>query len=430
MSVAEWHGRIGSGGWGEVHRVILVENGPTVAVKLLLRHPTGYEMALRRFRREVRMHTTIRHPNVVPIIEAGLDDDPPWYAMPLADRDLAAAIADSAGDEAFIAQVFRQVLHGVQAAHAAGVIHRDLKPHNVLELGKGVWAVSDFGAGLELSRETTVITRSGGVGTLDYIAPEQYSDPHEAGIRSDVFSLGKLLLHMVTGQQPDPFRPRRIPGGTFGPIIDKATQVDPAHRYQSVDELIQAFESATTPSEWEPPTAQIERLREELGEPDASDATVDEVVALLAKYPDRADFHQRLVPRISMPLLESLRERAEDSFRALLERYDNHVSGGLEFSYCDTVADFYRALSDTFDDIDLFRMLFTRLLDMGASHNRWHVMGVVFGICRTASGDRVPVIRDAIAADAWSSQRTFDGYDVVDLAPEIQEALAHVGVSS
>jgi len=357
------------------------------------------------------------------IVALGLDDDPPWYAMPLAEQDLAAAIQAQAGDDGFIIDAFGQVLRGVQAAHVHGIVHRDLKPNNILDVGKGTWAVSDFGAGLELDRETTVITHAQGIGTLDYLSPEQYSDPHNADRRCDVFSLGKILLQMVTGQQPMPFRPQHIPGGQFGPLIDKATQQDPAHRYQSVDEFIAAFDAATTAGSFEAPTQQLARLEEELGQPDASDATVDKVLDLLVRYPDRQEFHHQLVPRISMDLMKSLRLRREDSFRTLIERYDGHVSGGLDFGYCDIVADFYSDLIVTFPDIDLFRKLFARLLEMGASHNRWHVMGVVFSICSTASLEHVPVIAAAITADPWSSERTFIDRDVIELAPEIQAAL-------
>jgi serine/threonine protein kinase len=426
-----WGSRIGSGGFGEVFSATDVEHDEEVAVKRLLPGWAADERTRRRFVREVRMQASINHPNVMPILGKKLSGDRPWYVMLKAKRDLAEAVRGENRTDDWIAKTLLAILAGAEAAHDAGVIHRDIKPQNVLELEDGTWVLSDFGAAREIDRTTTTLTRSAeGIGTIDYMPLEQYQDPSSTDRRCDIFALGKLLLFMVVGEVREPFRPSTIPGGSFGPIVDRATQTDPTHRYQSVTEMKAAVADASAPTTYESPRRTLERLRDEVGKPGAGSEVLRQAAAFLTRHSDVAEFHQELTPYIPIPLLERLRDEASDTFRWLIETFDEHVSGGLSFSYCDVVADFYSSLAAAFDDPWIFQLVIRRLLDMGWSHNRWHVQDVVRAILRRdLTAERIRVAREAILENAEASRWTFEEGEVYDFPDPIIDAINRVGDS-
>ena len=132
-------GTIGKGGFGRVERVADVRTGAELALK----EPQSQDdEALRRFRREVELQQGIHHPNVMPIVDAGYD----WFVMPVADTTLAAKAAEMFPLE--VCMAFEQATTGLQAIHEKGIIHRDMKPENILLLNRdGIkrWVISDFG---------------------------------------------------------------------------------------------------------------------------------------------------------------------------------------------------------------------------------------------------------------------------------------------
>ena len=223
--------RVGSGGYGEVYTATVKETGERVACKRLLAQWARDDAARRRFEREVRLQQALSHPNIMPIYESDLAANEPWYTMPLGGTDLVGPGRANVGNDTFIAEVFLPVLHAVRAAHGAGVMHRDIKPQNVLQLADLRWVLSDFGTAREIDRTTTTITRSKeGIGTFDYMSPEQYRDSALCDERTDIFSLGKLLLFLILGDIFDAFRPAALPPHRFFPVLDRALQSEPDHR--------------------------------------------------------------------------------------------------------------------------------------------------------------------------------------------------------
>ena len=167
--------RLGEGGMGSVYEAEHVQLGRRVAIKLLHeQHATSIDLRT-RFEREARMLSQLRHPNVVTITDFGIDDGKPFLVMDLlSGRDLASLIKEGRVAPERAIGIVRQILRGVAHAHARGLVHRDLKPHNVmvevLEDGSDHVTVLDFGLARDTAGGSGTLTRSGiVVGTPAYI---------------------------------------------------------------------------------------------------------------------------------------------------------------------------------------------------------------------------------------------------------------------
>jgi RIO-like serine/threonine protein kinase len=203
---------LGTGGMGTVYEASDLRLGRPVAVKILLARSFGNPGALRRFEREAQAAARLRHPNIVTVHDYGtLGTEGAYLVMELLSGTTLRAEMERAGTlhPPVAAEWFDQILSGVGAAHAAGVVHRDLKPDNVLVTrdpqGHDVLKILDFGLAklsFEGARDPKSLTLPGTVlGTLRYMSPEQLSgDPTDE--RSDVFSIGVLVVEALTGRHP------------------------------------------------------------------------------------------------------------------------------------------------------------------------------------------------------------------------------------
>lgn len=191
--------RIAAGGMAVVY-LARDAAGNAVAVKRILPHVAHDRGFRERFRHEVEIHARLSHPNVLALLEVSAD--PPFLAMEYVDGGTLRALLDRLGrlplEIALI--VIRDVARGLGHAHAEGVVHRDVKPQNVLLSRRGDVKVSDFG--ISRTEEMTKLTQTGSIiGTPSYMSPEQAKGlPLDA--RSDVFSTGVMLYEAVSGVNP------------------------------------------------------------------------------------------------------------------------------------------------------------------------------------------------------------------------------------
>lgn len=197
---------IGRGGMGWVYRGRHTAMQRDVAIKVLPLATVDGASLRRRFAREIESIARLRHPHVVTAHDAGEADGCAYLVMEYVDGDDLAAILREAGplpiDEAV--DVARQAAEGLAAAHAAGLVHRDVKPANLLLDADGTVRLADLGLARPLEPvAATDLTRSGHVmGTVGYLAPEQAVDPAAAGPPADVYGLGCTLCELLTGQPP------------------------------------------------------------------------------------------------------------------------------------------------------------------------------------------------------------------------------------
>lgn len=192
---------LGRGGMGVVYRARDLQLGRTVAIKLISPLVAAEEDLRRRFLREAHALARVHHPGVVTIHDSGTDSDQPWLAMELCE---GGSLADRLQSGPLPSQDVRSLLHQVAAAlgaiHHAGIVHRDLKPANILRDSER-WLIGDFGIAAATGEST--ITRTGMVmGTPEYWAPELVSEDTPVGPESDVYSLGCVLFHALTGAPP------------------------------------------------------------------------------------------------------------------------------------------------------------------------------------------------------------------------------------
>ena len=256
---------VGQGGMGTVHRAYDTVNRRVVALKRL--PGTGVDAEfVARFRREARVAAGLRHPHVVPVHAFGEIDGQLYLDMALIDgTDLRRLLGSEAVDPPRVLAVLDQIAAALDAAHAAGLVHRDVKPSNIL-LGPDDHAyLADFGIARSMSSESTDLTRSGALlGTLDYLAPERLSSAPIDG-RADQYSLACVLFECLTGRLPHPtdepaaklaghlLRPPTAPSvldPTLAPAVDpvllRGMAKEPDRRFPSCAHLLEATGSALT----------------------------------------------------------------------------------------------------------------------------------------------------------------------------------------
>ncbi|HEU4944044.1 MAG TPA: serine/threonine-protein kinase [Solirubrobacterales bacterium] len=199
---------LGRGGMGVLYLAMEPGLERHVALKLIAPEAAADGVFARRFAEESRIAASIEHPNVVPIYAAGEEDGIPFIAMRyVAGSDLGKRIARQGRLEPpFAAALIAQVGYGLDAIHAAGLVHRDVKPANVLLAGTGGEDhayITDFGVARNVATESGLTQTGRFVGTLDYVAPEQISGG-DVDARADVYALGCLLFKLLTGEVPFP----------------------------------------------------------------------------------------------------------------------------------------------------------------------------------------------------------------------------------
>jgi Tol biopolymer transport system component/DNA-binding winged helix-turn-helix (wHTH) protein len=202
--------KLGEGAMGVVYKAEDTKLGRFVALKFLAEELSDDPQALKRFEREARAASALNHPNICTIYDVNEHDDLPFIVMEYVEgRTLDKLIAHGALELSQVIRYAIDIADALAKAHAAGVIHRDLKPGNIMVAGDGAAKVLDFGiakltrtpgAGKSAAPLPTETAQEGMLGTISYMSPEQ-AEGRIVDARSDIFSFGALLYEMVTGQK-------------------------------------------------------------------------------------------------------------------------------------------------------------------------------------------------------------------------------------
>lgn len=232
---------IARGGMGVVYRATQVALERPVALKVVARELADRDGFRERFLRESRLAARLEHPNVVPVYDAREEDGELIVAMRLIEGGDLRQLIDSEGplEPERAIDLLGQVAEALDAAHAAGIVHRDVKPHNILIEGERAY-LSDFGLAKAFEGG------SGGsasiVGTVEYMAPEQWRG-ERVGPAADIYSLACVLYEVLTGIVPyarkEADAEPRLPEG-IDAVIERAVARDPERRYATAGELIAA----------------------------------------------------------------------------------------------------------------------------------------------------------------------------------------------
>jgi eukaryotic-like serine/threonine-protein kinase len=213
---------IARGGMGIVYRARQLEPRRIVALKMLLPHQLGSPEMAARFRLEVRALSELEHPAILPVYQMGEQDGLPFFAMKLATGGTLAQRKERyCGKWRTIAELVRSLAEGVQFAHERGVLHRDLKPGNILFDDQDRAYISDFGLAKVASAETDLTRSVDFLGTPHYVAPEVATrSARQATISSDIYSLGAILYELLAGGPP--FEAESVPA-----LLKKIVEEEP-----------------------------------------------------------------------------------------------------------------------------------------------------------------------------------------------------------
>ena len=318
--------RIGGGGMADVFRAHDRTLDRDVAVKLMRPAFTTDPEFVERFHREAEAMGAIEHPNIVRVLDYGAGADGPFIVMELVRGGTLWDLMRARGrvDQYVAAQIAAAIADGLEAAHVRGVLHRDLKPDNVLLDGERRPKIADFG--IARLAAATAITRTGELlGTPQYLAPEQMSGDI-VDERADVYALGVILYEMLTGARPtggrtpseivarrlrvDPRPPSRLVplAPALSALVMRALARDPARRTRRAADLRDALRMITPPAPRVSSPARAVRLRW------PSPAPLLALVALVAAFVRAvagrvrrvADFRVAL-PAIRLPALPRIR---------------------------------------------------------------------------------------------------------------------------
>jgi len=264
-------GEMGRGGMGVVYRARQVSLNRVVALKVMPEGMLGSGSAVARFQKEARAAAKLHHTNIVPVYSQGVQDGRYYYAMELIhgvslgelirEEDPPAGPSADAwreirGDMRNVARLIANVADALDHAHRSGVLHRDIKPQNLLLGSDRELHITDFGLANVLDEPS--VTQTGEmVGTPAYMSPEQVAaDPHAIDRRTDIYSLGVTLYEVLTGRRPfegstreqlvarirmtDPVSPCKVDPSTpidLDTICMRALEKEPSRRYQTAGEM-------------------------------------------------------------------------------------------------------------------------------------------------------------------------------------------------
>jgi tRNA A-37 threonylcarbamoyl transferase component Bud32 len=284
-------GVLGVGGMGIVYKAEHRLMERPVALKMIDRNLTNKPAVVERFRREVRAAAQLNHPNIVHAYDADQAGEGHFLVMEFVEGTTLARRVEQGGPLAVAeaCDYIRQAGLGLQRAHEHGMVHRDIKPQNLMRTPQGQIKILDFGlarlvrgAAPAIDSSVPETSRGSGgpegltqmgmvMGTADYMAPEQATDPHTADIRADIYSLGCTLYYLLAGQPPFPegtisdkllahdkrsplplvaFR-KDVPAALVR-VLERMTAKEPARRYQTpaeVAEVLRPF-AAQRPARW------------------------------------------------------------------------------------------------------------------------------------------------------------------------------------
>src|SRR5262245_47239525 len=245
------------GGMGVVFRARQVSLNREVAVKVLRDAWLATPVQVKRFRAEAANAAKLKHPNIVAVHDVGEEGGQHFFAMDLVQgQNLAESTRDGPLPPRHAAELVRKVAEAGQHAHQAGVLHRDLKPSNVLLNVEGEPHVTDFGLARPMDDESSLTLTGQVLGTPGYIAPEQAKGGGVVGPAADIYGLGSLLFHLLTGRAPfvsastaetltqvlqqEPLSPRLFNPAVpmdLAAVCAKCLEKEPVRRYPSAQAL-------------------------------------------------------------------------------------------------------------------------------------------------------------------------------------------------
>jgi eukaryotic-like serine/threonine-protein kinase len=259
--------KIAEGGMGAVYRGRNRLTGETVAVKVMPAHVAANPVLLKRFEQEFRAASRLDHPNIVRALDFGDTGSCPYLVMEFVEGESLGQklMREGRMPEAEAIRIIAQVAQGLHRAHKQNLVHRDVKPDNILIRSDGVAKLADLGLVKEVETDLNLTRTGRGLGTPHFMAPEQFRNAKGAGVRCDIYSLGATLYMMVTGELPfksngpldawmkkiqNDLVPPRVVAPDLSERVNwailRAMSADPDHRPRSCREFVEDLTGHST----------------------------------------------------------------------------------------------------------------------------------------------------------------------------------------
>lgn len=356
------------GGFGIVYRC-KDENGQVFACKVL---ENNTEMGIKRFEREVRLLSRLNHPNVMKVITYNISDEKKFYIMPLYACSLRQIIPKIVRNTYAQYCVLNAILNGIAYLHSEGVIHRDLKPDNILYNNENDVVITDFGLGIQYDSDSTTLTQGINCGTMRYCSPEQWTDMHTVDYRTDIYAIGMIIEDIVTNFNTIPNQ-----DPTIRYIIDKCSKKDRNDRFGKIEEvkyILDAYYSSLFG--WQQ-ISSIDELLLKLERNQVTQAEVIDIANQVIKESDKEKveiFFLNISPNNYEFLEYDSLVLARDLVQELCNYWDQSI---WPFSYIDTIADLGEKIYNASRDAEIKSLVLYQIMDLAINYNRWYAMGTV-----------------------------------------------------
>ncbi|TCL60592.1 protein kinase-like protein [Kineothrix alysoides] len=356
------------GGFGQVFECE-DENNRKFAIKSL---KDNTEFGIQRFEREVRLLSRLNHPNVVKLIASNLVAEKKFYIMPLYKEGLSSLIPHIFNDYGRQLIVINSILTGLQYLHSEGVIHRDLKPDNILVNSNSDIVITDFGLGIQMNSASSTLTKATVFGTYRYCSPEQQINSHDVDYRTDIYAMGKIIEDIVSNYgNSNNINP------SIRMIIDKCTKQNREERFSNIAELQKFVNDVYNLLMGKSESQQIDDMLLKITTNSVSQEDIFKLALKLQEHTDK-EKTETFFSNIDMQSYTTFENSnlvlAQGLVRSICKYWNQ---GGWPFSYIDLITDCGSKIFHMSSDIENKAEVLFLIMDLSIYYNRWYAMGVV-----------------------------------------------------
>ena len=376
--------QIDRGSFGRVEEVQL-NDGSIVARKVFDPDPAlvaivGRQHLIDRFKREVKIQSSLSGDFVIPILQHNLNDPDPYFLMPLADRNFETEIAQARTSGQIPEEALADIINGLEELHKQGITHRDLTPRNIL-FHDSIWKLSDFGLVMPPRGAETTLTSTGATGgTPNYCAPEQAIDFKHTTEQADIYAFGCILHDCVSAHPRVPYVRQTCPG-LLGTIIEKCTEYALDRRFKTIGAVRTVLftnlaKVGVTVSAGSGAAIWIAKL------PDIPSWTDHDIIDFIRFIKNTATDEERaaVFTEIDDKALSHSSAKNEDLWLNLVEQYCLWAQRSFPFALCDVIVTRLEFIFDQ-GSLECKALAAVSAAELGSSHNRFFVMKRVLEMC-------------------------------------------------
>lgn len=385
MSKWEKYGDLPRGGFATAAIYRNKDDGKEIVIKTLYRTD---EISISRFKKEINILSKLDHPNVIKIIRAKLDGEPYMYTMHRYRTSLTDLLPSILAQNERITSIFGRILDGIEYAHKEGVLHRDLTPNNILINDDSDVVVTDFGLARELDSTSERQTKTGvPLGTPDFMSPEQRADAKNVDVRSDIYSLGRILYVMHKGWLVGAVQDLSGLPAAMHVIVDRCTRTKPDERFQNIDELKNAWKSITEEIDVLEELSEFTAISDKLATDDIFEAqTIERTIQILSCHIEDGPMVHDFIMKVQDKAIMKLYEKDSRFMVVLIQAFADHTgSQSWNFSYTDRIGAKCKGIYDLIDNPMIRTVLIRCLMEVGFHHNRFFVIGLLQSILYSIS---------------------------------------------